>query len=121
MVHGVLCPRALGLGAAGSLRSEGSCLSLSRGGSYQQGLSEGDAVYRYLELLLFVVVQLLSHVQLFATLWTTARQASLSFTISQSLLRLMLTESVMPSNHLILCHPLLLSPSIFCSHQGLFQ
>ena len=62
-----------------------------------------------------VVVQLLSHVQLFATLWTTARQASLSFTISQSLLKIMSIESMMPSNHLILCHPLLLRPSIFLS------
>ena len=49
------------------------------------------------------------------TLWTAARQAYLSFTISQSLLKLMSIESVMPSNHLILCHPLLLLPSIFPS------
>ena len=55
----------------------------------------------------------LSRVRLFATPWTAARQAFLSFTISQSLLKLMSIESVMPSNHLILCHPLLLSPSIF--------
>ena len=61
---------------------------------------------------LFVVVQALSCVQLFATPWTAAHQASLSFTISWSLLRLMSIESVMPSNHLILCHPLLL-PLIF--------
>ena len=47
--------------------------------------------------------------------WTAARQASLSFTISQSLLRFMSLESVIPSNHLILCHPLLLLPSIFSS------
>ena len=47
------------------------------------------------------------------TLWTAAHQASLSFTISRSLLKLMSTESVMPSSHVILCHPLLLSPSIF--------
>jgi len=62
-----------------------------------------------------VVVQSLSHVQLFATPWTAARQASLSSTPSQSLLRLRSTESVMPFNHLILCHPLLLLPSIFPS------
>ena len=62
----------------------------------------------------FVVVQLVNFVWLFVTPWTTARQASLSFTISQSLLKLMSTESVMPSNHLILCRPLLL-PSIFPS------
>ena len=58
-------------------------------------------------------VQLLSHVQLFATPWTAARQASLSITKTQSLLKLMSIESVMPPNHLILCHPLLLLPSIF--------
>ena len=51
----------------------------------------------------------------FAAPWTSARQASLSFTISQSLLKLMSIESVMPSNHLILCCPLLLQPSIFPS------
>ena len=62
-----------------------------------------------------VVVQLLSHVQLFATPWTAACQSSLSFTISWSLLKLMPIESVMPSNHLILCHPLPLLPSIFPS------
>ena len=60
-----------------------------------------------------VVVQSLSHVRLFATPWTVAHQDSLSLTVSQSLLKLMSTESVMPSNHLILCHPLLLLPSIF--------
>ena len=63
----------------------------------------------------FSSVQSLSCVQLFATPWTAAHRASLSFTISQSLLRLMSIESVMPSNHLILCCPLLLSPSIFPS------
>ena len=62
----------------------------------------------------FAVIQLLSCVRLFATPWTAALQASLSFTISQSSLRLMSIESVMPSNHLVLCHPLLL-PSIFPS------
>ena len=57
----------------------------------------------------------LSFVLLFATPWTAAHQASLAFTISQSLLRFMFTESVMLSNHLIFCHPLLLLPSIFLS------
>ena len=57
----------------------------------------------------------LSHVWLFATPWTAARQASLSITNSQSLLKLMSIESVMPSNHLILCRPLLFLPSIFSS------
>ena len=59
--------------------------------------------------------QSLSHVQLFATPWTAACQASLSFTISQSLLKFMSIESVMPSRHLILCCPLLLLPSVFPS------
>ena len=61
------------------------------------------------------VIQSLSHVQLFATPWTAARQASLSITNSRSLLKLMSIESVMPSNHLILSRPLLLLPSIFPS------
>ena len=60
-------------------------------------------------------VQSLSRVWFFATLWTAARQASLSITNSWSLLKPMSIESVMPSNHLILCHPLLLLPSIFPS------
>ena len=60
-------------------------------------------------------VQSLSHVQLFPTPWTAAHQASLSITNSQSLLKLMPIESVMPSNYLIFCHPLLLPPSIFPS------
>ena len=60
-------------------------------------------------------VQLLSRVELFLTPWTAARQASLSITSSQGLLKLISIESLMPSNHLILCHPLLLSPSIFPS------
>ena len=64
---------------------------------------------------LSVIVQLPSCVWLFATPWTAARQASLSLTISWSLLKLMSIESVMPSNHLILCHPLLLLPSVFPS------
>ena len=60
-------------------------------------------------------LQLLSRVQLFATPWTAARQASLTITNSKSLLKIMSIESVMPSNHLILCHLLLLPPSIFPS------
>ena len=63
----------------------------------------------------FRSVQLLCHVQLFAIPWTAAHQASLSITNSRSLLKLMPIESVMPSNHLILCRPLLLQPSIFPS------
>ena len=60
-----------------------------------------------------LVVQSLSHVLFFATPWTAAHQASLSLTISQSLLKLMSIELVMSSNHLILCYPLLLLSSIF--------
>ena len=62
-----------------------------------------------------VVVQPQSHVRLFVTSWTVAHQAPLSSTISQSLLKLMSIQSVMLSNHLILCCPLLLLPSIFPS------
>ena len=60
-------------------------------------------------------VQLLSHVQFFVTPWTAAHQASLSINNSQNLLKLMSIESMMLSNHLILCHPLFLPPSIFPS------
>ena len=63
----------------------------------------------------FSSIQTVSHVQLFATPWTAACQASLSITDSQSLLKLMSIESVMPSNHLILCSPLLFPPSILPS------
>jgi len=63
----------------------------------------------------FSSVQLLSHARLFVTPWTAASQVFLSITNSQSLLTLMSIELVMPSNHLILCHPLLFSPSIFPS------
>ena len=65
--------------------------------------------------IMVVVVQSLSNVWLFATPWTAACQASLSFTSSQSFLKLTSIELVMPSNHLILCHPLLLLPSILPS------
>ena len=62
-----------------------------------------------------VSIQSLSRVRFFTIPWTAACQASLSITNSRSLLKLMSIESVMPSNHLILCHPLLLLPSIFPS------
>ena len=62
-----------------------------------------------------VVVRSQSHVQFFVPLWPAARQASQSFALSQSLLKLMSIESVIPSNHLILCRPLLLLPSVFPS------
>ena len=70
------------------------------------------AMYRILYW--FSLVQSLSHVRLFVTPWTAARQTSLSITNSQSLPKLMSIESVMPSNHFILCRPLL-PPSIFPS------
>ena len=69
----------------------------------------------FLSIVQFSSFQSLSRVWLFATPWTAAFQASLPITSSQSLLKPMLIESVMPSNHLILCHPLLLLPSIFPS------
>ena len=72
-----------------------------------------NSVYQNRETLCFV--QSLSHVQLFATPWTAVHQASLSFTVSWSFLRLMSIDLMTPSNHLILCCPLLLLPSIFHS------
>ena len=73
--------------------------------------------YFFLEFI-FISVQSLSHVQLFATPCIATYQDSLSFTTSLSLLKLMSIESVMPSNHLILCRPLFLLPSIFPSIGG---
>ena len=72
-------------------------------------------MYSEVHIKIKIVVHSLSRVWLFVTPWTAARQASLSFTISQSLLKLMFIELVMPPNHLILCHSLLLLPSIFSS------
>ena len=71
-----------------------------------------------IDLCQFSSIQSLSHVQLFVTPWTAARQASLSITNSQSLLKLMSITLVMPSSHVILCHPLLLPLSIFPSIRG---
>ena len=76
------------------------------------GFSDGAFKFSSVQ---FSSVQSLSYVWLFATPWTAARQASLFITNTQSLLKLLSFESVMPSNQLILCHPLLLSPSIFSS------
>ena len=70
---------------------------------------------------LYIVVRLLSCVQLFATLWTIECQAPLSSTISQSLFKLISIELVTVSNHLILCHPLLLFAFNISQHQDLFQ
>ena len=65
--------------------------------------------------MLLLIAQLISRVQLFVTPWTAAHQPSLTFTISRSFLKRMSIKSVMPSNHLILCRPLLLLPSVFAS------
>ena len=86
-------------------------MALSSQGDEVQG-EENSVLYHFLSLCALVVVQSLSHVQLFATPWTVAHQASLSITNSQSSPRLTSIESVMPSSHLIFCHPLLLLPPI---------
>ena len=89
-------------------------------------LSIYPSIYPSIHVLLLIIyiqfssIQLLSRVQLFTTPWTPASQASLSITNSQSLLKLMSIEAVMPSNHLILCGPLILPTSIFPS-QGPFK
>ena len=97
---------------ADSLKNEGpgwhrnvSFPSCADRGKHRPGISS----------IVIVVVQLPSRVQFFVAPWTAARQASLSFTNSQSLLKLTSIKSVMPSSHLILCRPLLLLPSIFPS------
>ena len=99
VVHGFVIQRRF---SARYLTTSYSCRSTSSCGSIK--FSET-----------FSSVQSLSRVQLFATPWTAAHQTSMSITNSQSLLKLMPIESVMPSNHLILCRPLLLLPSIFPS------
>ena len=79
------------------------------------GMQGTDVCRAWMSAAPFSSVQSLSHVQLFATPRTAAHQASLSITNSWSSLKLMSIELVMPSNHLILCHPLLLPPSVFLS------
>ena len=91
----------------GGIGGKPASLSEPSFSSINEGLGPGSLLVQ------FSSVQSFSCVQFFATPWTAARQASLSITNSQSLLRLMSTESVMPSNHLILCPPLLLLPLIF--------
>ena len=94
------------------------CCGEEVGGGFRMG---GSNVHRWLihvnmwQKPQYCKAIILSHVWLFVTPWTAARQASLSITITQSLLKLMSIKSVMPSNHLILRHPLLLLPSIFPS------
>ena len=80
-----------------------------------RGSLNGRRIWGRINVCIVAVVQLLSHVRLFAIPWTAALQASLSFTISQSLLKLMYIELMIPSNQLILCRPLLLLSSVFPS------
>ena len=90
--------------------------SVFSGGEYNGNFPDRQRLnIQWKGVVVVVVVQSLSHVWLFATQWTAARQASLSFTVSLSLLKLLSIELVMPSNHVNLCHPLLLLPSIFSS------
>ena len=122
--HGLMEARYLGVQAC--VQCHG-CHSRTTGGVKRQSFCQcgvsylsGSLILRhtYLEHFLctqFGSVQSLSHVQLFATPWTAARQASLSITNSWSLLKLMSIESMMPSNLLILCCPLFLLPSVFPS------
>ena len=93
------------------------CFIFSKKGKHRRYLSREETFpeTNFTRTNLVVVVHLLSRVWLFATPWTVARQASLAITNSRSLLKLMSIESVIPSNHLVLCHPLLLLPSIFPS------
>ena len=89
------------------------------GNAYLIGLLLGSNEIKYVKCLVqglayqFSSIQWLSRVRLFGSPWTAAHQASLSITNSQSLLKLMAIESVMPSNHLILCRPLLLPPCLW--------
>ena len=82
---------------------------------FSKSCQEGPLVLPWHLLVQFISVQSLTRVRLFVITWTAARQASLSITRTQSLLKLMSIISVMPSNHLILCHSLLLLPAIFPS------
>ena len=85
-------------------------------GETNLGLNSGFSKVSFIFFLIpLSSIQSVSRVQLFAAPWIVTHQASLSFTISWSLLKLMFIKSVMPANHLILCHPLLLLPSIFPS------
>ena len=132
-VHGISQARVLDWVAvsfsSGSFQPRGgTCISCLAGGFFTTetpgspgishcgishcGISHENS-WLYLVVFVVAIVQSLSHVQLFATPWTAGYQASLSFTISRRLLKLKSIELVMPSNHLVLCLPLLLLPSIF--------
>ena len=110
-----LVPRASGVSWDLSVRQDGP-----RPNEVCQHLSQVQGLIKSSPYQLFSSVQSLSRVQLFATPWTAARQASLSITNSRSLLKLMSIESVMPSNHIILCRPLFFPISVF-SASGSFQ
>ena len=97
------------------MRTRNTHLQINMLSLWRQSKQEAELWSQLLSELRFGSVQLLSRVWLSATPWTAACQASLSITRSRSLLKLISIESVMPSNHLILCHPLLLPPSIFPS------
>ena len=103
-------------------------ISFSRGSSWLRDWTHVSCIagrcftlWATREALQFSSVQSLSHIWLFVTSRTAAQQAALSITNTQSLLKLMSIESVMSSNHLLLCRPLLLLPSLLSQHQGLFQ
>ena len=97
---------------------QGEDFRAGRGTAGENCLGEKTAKRQKLATTLLLVIRLSHYVLLFETAWMAAGQAPLSFTISLSLLQLMSIESVMPSNHLMLCCPLLLSPSIFPSIRG---
>ena len=113
-----LLPRGPAFRPAQQLGSRGNVSPLLPDLSFsekQKRARDPDFYMNSLNLQIWVVVQLPSCVRLFTTPWSAAHQASLSLTISLSLPKFMSTESVMPSNHLILCCPLLLLPSVFPS------
>ena len=105
---------AVGLGLRSVFRSRQHSLFCSSLFIFKVSNGRGSPCFEFL-LSQLSSVQLLTHVWLFTTPWTVACQASLSITNSQSLFKLMSIELVMPSNDFILCHPLLLLPSIFPS------
>ena len=114
-LYRLLCPRD-----SPGKNTEVGCHALLQGTFPTQGSNLGllpcrQILYWPSHQCSFSSVQLLICVRLFETPWTAAHQASLSITNSLNLLKLMAIESVMPSNHLILCHPLLRPPSIFPS------
>ena len=123
-VHGIFQVRVLEWVAISSSKGSSPC----RERTWFSGVSfTGRQIHYHLAtreaqvITVFVYVQSLSCVQLFATSWTAVCQASQSFTTSQGLLKLMVTESVMPSNHLILCHPFLLLSSNFPSIRAFYN